>query len=309
MFATHGELTADIQLIRCKTLMQPRDKDWWSENMPMFPEGTEATRVLCAERIPPLPQDVREQLLAEYCPAHLQLKAHIDPMNSDCLVRLYLGRRRRTQTDTTGRPQTFFTLRNFPLHLDQMLDLQLQIDAFASDMANALAIMHWAARIDADDVEFVLGSKPTFFASFRDLDPAAIEAMSSDTSVLHLSNAAPSLHRRQLHMWLLDFNRCSRISMDEDGVEQAAKAFYRNDPYHPRPLADASCDQQLWKTFRDQYLRASDGVLGSEPDGEHLRLLPGLFIKKVIAEQQARQSQRAGKTMSSYESTWLTHPF
>jgi hypothetical protein len=35
-------------------------------------------------------------------------------------------------------------------------------------------------------------------------------------------------------MWLLDFNRCHMISMDEKGVEQAVKAFFRNGPYYSR---------------------------------------------------------------------------
>lgn len=292
MFTKHEQLTADIRVPRCKTFILPEDKGWWAANISKFPEGVQASMVLCAERILPLPKIVRELLLTEYCPAHLLEKARMDPMNSDCLVRLYLGRRRRTQI--TSRPQRFFTLRNLPLYLDQMLDLQLEIDEFASNMAKALAVMHWEARIDADDVEFVLGSSPTFSAPVRELDLAVILAMQKPTSTLNLTNSAPNFCRRQVHMWLLDFNLCSSISMDEEGVDKAVKAFYKNDPYFPRPLAEASRDQQLWKTFRDQYLRASDKVLGNGPE----RDLPSRFIEKVIAEQQARMSQRAESTSS-----------
>lgn len=38
-----------------------------------------------------------------------------------------------------------------------MEDLGLDTQTFALAMANALAIMHWQAKIDAADVEFVLG--------------------------------------------------------------------------------------------------------------------------------------------------------
>lgn len=57
---------------------------------------------------------------------------------------IYLSRRRRRTETVTAHPQRFFTLRNFPLHLDQMLDLNLHIDSFARIMAAALTVMHWA---------------------------------------------------------------------------------------------------------------------------------------------------------------------
>lgn len=292
MFDKHKQLTADICVPRCKTFILPDDKDWWAANISNFPEDVQASMVLWAERILPLPKIVRELLLTEYCPAHLLERARTDPMNSDCLVRLYLGRRRRTET--TSRPQRFFTLRNLPLYLDQILDLQLEVDEFASNMAKALAVMHWEAKIDADDVEFVLGRSPTFSAPVRELDLAVILAMKQPTSTLNMTNSAPNFCRRKVHMWLLDFNLCGSISMDEQGVDKAVKAFYKNDPYFPLPLAEASRDQQLWKTFRDQYLRASDKLLGAGPARE----LPNQFIKKVIAEQQARVSRKVESTSS-----------
>lgn len=69
------------------------DDDWWDGNLSKFPTGTQPAMVLCAERILPLPKIVRGLLLTEYCPAHLQSTARVDPMNSDCLVRVYLGQR------------------------------------------------------------------------------------------------------------------------------------------------------------------------------------------------------------------------
>jgi hypothetical protein len=56
-----------------------------------------------------------------------------------------------------------FSLRNFCLFLDQIEDLALDPSEYAEAMADALAIMHWSAGIDANDVEFVLGSLPTKF--------------------------------------------------------------------------------------------------------------------------------------------------
>ncbi len=39
--------------------------------------------------------------------------------------------------------------------------MNLEFNAFAVGMANALAVMHWRSNIDSDDVEFVLGGSPS----------------------------------------------------------------------------------------------------------------------------------------------------
>jgi hypothetical protein len=46
-----------------------------------------------------------------------------------------------------------FSLRNVPLHIDQMETVGLDAKAYAETMAEALALMHWDARFDANDVE------------------------------------------------------------------------------------------------------------------------------------------------------------
>lgn len=89
--------------------------------------------------------------------------AKIDHLNQDCLARLYPGNRQ----DPYRRHSLLFSLRNFNLHMDQMEDLQLKINGFAMAMADALAIMHLTAMIDADDGGFMQGSSPTWKA--RDL--------------------------------------------------------------------------------------------------------------------------------------------
>jgi hypothetical protein len=56
------------------------------------------------------------------------------------------------------RPLRFrhFSLRNYPLHLNQMGDLGLEVLAYVRYMGEALTLIHWGARVDANDVEFVL---------------------------------------------------------------------------------------------------------------------------------------------------------
>ncbi|KAJ5861859.1 uncharacterized protein N7529_009169 [Penicillium soppii] len=80
--------------------------------------------------------------------------------DGDCLVRLYLGRRRTQMRTSEALPRLkVFSLRNYPLHEDQMEQLGISTNdmhQYAQSMAEALAMMHWVAGIDGNDVEFVL---------------------------------------------------------------------------------------------------------------------------------------------------------
>lgn len=108
--------------------------------------------------------------------------------------------------------------------------LGLDAKAYAGAMAEALALMHWGARIDANDVEFVLAPPranhtPTF---------------ESDYLTVHC-------------MWILDFDCCRPIWVDETGVEQACAAFYKNDPFYPRPGTGEAADEELWVLFKQRF--------------------------------------------------------
>ena len=77
-------------------------------------------------------------------------------------------------------------------------------------MAEALAIMHWICEIDGNDVEFVLAPP----------DPQA-KGTTSNCLGEH-------------SVWMLDFDLCRMMTMDEWGVKQAVVAFWRNDSFYPR---------------------------------------------------------------------------
>ncbi|KAF2867794.1 zinc finger protein-domain-containing protein [Massariosphaeria phaeospora] len=62
-------------------------------------------------------------------------------------------------------------------------------------------------------------------------------------------------------MWLLDFDCCRYMSMDEAGIEQACAAFFRNDPYYPRPCGADAADRILWVEFKERFLTASRAIL------------------------------------------------
>jgi len=274
-----------IRVPRCIGYINAQNEKWWADNRNYFPEKYEAAaNLLLSERILPLPRIVRDNLVDLYLPESLQAKKEsvkADPANKDCLARLYLGRRR----DTSRRPSLLFTLRNFILHVDQMEELQLDVSLFASTMASTLAVLHWGVNVDGDDIEFVLGSAPTtVFHQVPDSEELKKLPANTDTMGARLGTNS---HLRSIFMWVLDFNQCHELSMDENGVKQAVKAFLKNDPYYPRPLADNSRDQQLWKTFQERYIHASELILGKDGTA-----LPLLFIELLVKEMQSRLEAR-----------------
>ena len=276
---TSGFLT-NVRVPACHGFIRKADTKWWSNNRSQFPEEYQSPgNIILAERIPSLPQIVRHALIDLYFPPSQPQSrkemAKDDPINKDCLARIYLGKRR----DPDRRPSLFFTLVNFNLHLDQMEELRLETDFFAKEMAKALALLHWVAKIDADDVEFVLGSAPIHI-NIHAPTSEQVAKLPPNSSTL----GSARFQRRSFHMWPLDFNRCSTISMDEEGVDAAVKAFYKNDPYYPRPLGRTAKDQQLWNVFRESYLESSDRF------GQ--ALLAEMFIRKVVERRQAQLEER-----------------
>jgi len=136
------------------------NQQWWDTHLPLFhpcqrsPSFPMPSQTLFTEHIPPLPLAAREALISLYCPPTHQDSVRQDDINTDCLARVYLGRRRKPHAPSPAN----FALRNYNLHLDQMLDLGLPVvEKFAPAMGEALAWMHWGAGVDAFDVEFVLG--------------------------------------------------------------------------------------------------------------------------------------------------------
>ena len=76
-----------------------------------------------------------------------------------------------------------------------------EINQYARVMAETLAMIHWISEIDGNDIEFVLA--PPSESGFK---------MKSTTFGEH-------------SMWVLDFDLCRRMTMDSEGVVQAAAAF------------------------------------------------------------------------------------
>ncbi|KAJ4172399.1 hypothetical protein NW754_002597 [Fusarium falciforme] len=208
----------------------------------------------------------------------MQQAALESPLNRDCLARIYLGRRRSPHQPR----QVNFSLRNFNLCLDQMMDLDLPVSSYASAIGEALAIIHWAANVDGYDAEFVLGSE----ASISSQSPKT----PSPQTILESSWAATEGRRKTTRIWVLDFNLCTRWEerigweQPEALIEQLVTAFFENDPYYPLPLMDDDLCKQLWSDFRDSYIIKAEEVLVEK--GERLRVLPRIFINACIERER-----------------------
>ena len=112
----------------------------------------------------------------------IQQEAKDDPDNKDCLVRIYLGEREPIRQQS----ESYDTLRNFPLRLNMMEDLEIEVSQLAKEMAIGLAIMHWQAQVDGMDVEFVLGSSATWDGEQRKGYDEAGEGINFERRALHL---------------------------------------------------------------------------------------------------------------------------
>jgi Zinc finger protein len=130
-------------------------------------------------------------------------------------------------------------------------------------MAEALAELYWRARVDANDVEFVLAPPRKNHAPTQAI-------IKSDFLGNHT-------------MWILDFDCCKNISLDEAGVEQAVVAFYKNDPFYPRPGCEDRRDHALWEMFRARFLEASGNILGTKSPGASLASLWVAMVERRVA--------------------------
>lgn len=190
----------------------PKDnRQWWEEILPLFADVHESLRLpsmaLITQRILPLPRVARQALINTYCPLYLRPAASASPTNRDCLARICLGRRRRADAPLSPN----FTLRNFNLCLDQILELNLPAASFAAAMGESLAVIHWSANVDAYDIELALGSEGdvTYTKGVSltlDLTAEQVAAMAPHTD---LESMMSTNVKRTTRLWVLDFNPCS----------------------------------------------------------------------------------------------------
>ncbi|KAE8853942.1 hypothetical protein HRS9122_00934 [Pyrenophora teres f. teres] len=226
------------------TVESSQDKD--NQQTAIKREDGGPGRALISERIPKVPRPISDKIVDLFCAGNDRLSDFVkgNPDDDACLIRPYLGRRRRHRQEETSKSRfQRFSLRNVPLHIDQMEGLGLDVKSYAETMAEALALMHWGAKIDANDVEYVLAP------------PRLGHANSSTFQSDYLGSHC---------MWILDFDCCRPIELDEHGVDQACAAFFKNDPFYPRPGTGEAADEELWLVFKQTFLESSQRILGKQ---------------------------------------------
>lgn len=276
-----------LSIPKCHALVQETDAAFWNPRLYHFPPNFTACRALVSERIPPIPRTISDKLVDLFCAGNKPLSDFVktNPDDDACLIRVYLGRRRRPhqKNDMATRSSRFqrFSLRNVPLLVDQMELLGLNTVAYAQTMAEALATMYWGARVDANDVEFVLAPPR-----------GEQDASSSSEPVFQSEYLGPHC------MWLFDFDCCRTLFMDEEGMKSACEAFFRNDPYYPRPGTGDADDEKLWGVFRNRFLRVSREILERTGD-DKLVWLSENVMDRIEEEGRARQRRKEELLTSS----------
>lgn len=160
-----------------------------------------------------------------------------------------------------------------------MESLQLDAEDYARSMAGALAILHWHKKVDGMDIEFVLGSSPTDHnAARRALDLRKIESLAPGTSTYeHTTNNTPNFKKRSIILWMIDFDACSTIPMNDAGVRQAVKGFLETEPFYPRPYTGDEYAESLWRIFSQSYVETGQKIT-AKTARKHL---PSRFIQNL----------------------------
>lgn len=291
----NGKIDMDVEVPRAIWFANKDTDKFWNESLDRFPWTEQFPKMrreaVCMQRILPLPKPIRDHLVDRYCLVGDKEAAKSYPPNKDCLVRPLLGRRRY------GSGGAFFSLRNFRLHVDQFEELGLDMVQYAIAMADAMAILHGIANIDAMDIEFVVGSTPSDIPRTGHPPTSAdVEKMNPLQSTMEQATLKDFRHRI-LTLWVLDFDACSKIKVGEPaGIEAAVKAFMETEPYCPRPSDDPH-RHELWGTFGTRYIQTSK-KLGKVPQSFAVGFLNGVE-KGVQAARSAGQGTPASLTPSN----------
>ncbi|KAI2476435.1 DUF3669 domain containing protein [Pyrenophora tritici-repentis] len=271
-----------LSIPRCHQLLQPSDP-WWTSSLQQFSPGYSANRALISERIPKVPRSISDKIVDLFCAGNALLSDFVrgNPADDACLIRPYLGRRRRHRQEGVSKSRfQRFSLRNVPLHIDQMEGLGLDAKSYAETMAEPLALMHWSAKIDANDVEYVLAPPRSGHA------PSS--TFQSDYLGVHC-------------MWILDFDCCRSIDLDEQGVDQACAAFSKNDPFYPRPGTGEKANEELWLVFKQRFLESSRRILGGA--SREKWFLADRLMEKIEEEGRSRRRHQSLASPTEESST------
>ncbi|KAH7000502.1 hypothetical protein EDB80DRAFT_753698 [Ilyonectria destructans] len=232
-----SQIGSHISVPRPFSIILTVQDQFWKDHLQKFPATYRLrTNVVEMERILPLPKVIRKSLIRQFYrrpdgqdSIDLAVLDEVlsDPANKHCLVRPYLGQSEGQHNGDT------FSLRNFPLYLNDMEKLGLGVKDMARCMGKAYAIMHWGAGADSDDAEFVLGS-----------------SVISD-------NESSDFQHRETGLYLLDFGQCVSVDLAQPPhvVYQAFKgAMVTGD--NQKFIPHYGRTPELFREFREGYMES-----------------------------------------------------
>jgi hypothetical protein len=257
----------------------PDSDDYWKANLHHFPKPDQTrAATFFVERILPVPLLTRQAIIGHFYETSQQAQTAEIRENSDCLVRIYLGKKH----DMPHKYNSTDTLRNFPLYLNDAKLLDLPVTVYAEEMAIGLAILHWDAGIDAADTEFVIGN--SINAQMK-LDPVSLRSAPPPVST------AKDFGSRETQMWMLDYDKCSALNLSgappDVIVQKYLVAVTGNDPYYP----NTQLDKALWGCFRAAYQKASSLINQFKEIEEDVAALPALVMDRW--EEWAAENAKA----------------
>ncbi|QDS71886.1 hypothetical protein FKW77_010179 [Venturia effusa] len=292
-FKNFKQLHEKIRIPEPMYFVKPDDKEgaeWWDKRLKCFPDTpypVDRTEAIVAERIFPMPKQVRNAIIEKWCPEKIKEAAKSQESNRNCLIRVLLG---KAQVKSK-HPSSMFSLQNYPLWVDKVQELEaVEYEDIAISMGGALAALHWSVGTDARDVEFVLGSAPLP----KKRIPTRAEVLKMGPSTTKDLVMGHDSKRRVIQLWLLDFNQCREMERNETGLQLAVNAFFANDPYYPRPLTETSFRQKLWTSFKKGYLDLSNEIMAGESDPD-VKTLPARFLEMLVNAEQTRKVEQAAK--------------
>ena len=270
-------------------------------------QATRQTMALAfaVQRIPSIPIALRAHLIDIYIDSSGLENAEIlaTTEHTDCLAHIYSGMTspRATSGSKKAPLRTETSLFNFPLYLDRSISAELDPVYVVVSMAVGMAALHFAAEIDGADCEFVLGGLNAGDEEQIERQQAQ-QPSSAPTAVQRLS-----LLPNETKIYILDFDKCSRIRMDDDGVKRAAAAIKSNGPHFPMPpskLPNATdeWDEGMWLFFRVSYITAGTGILQFRNlKNEETLKLPEKVIEEVesLVEEERRLDLEDGVIFTS----------
>ena len=99
----------------------------------------------------------------------------------------------------------------------------------------------------------------------------------------YVTNSNPNFAKRVTNLWLLDFDACADITMDQAGVNMECKAFVQTDAYVPPPQSLENFTKQLWNSFGNRYIATAQKILDESHKDLQVKFLNG--VTKLLDRQ------------------------